>query len=178
MADLHEKCEICGGLAAHLPWTLDMRSAVECKLAEFASCQCCGTHQRNKPTKWRPWVELPFHGNQEEKACKCSCRQEARVICMMHPDCKTFRSQVPSIRCYGERLCREHQLTRIEGTWAATCAWPLQSNFAPSFADEMKRRRAKEDLEDDFSESEDEGTCRCGCGRQTEPLTDWIDGHR
>ena len=130
-------CEVCGE-HAHLPYILDMRAAVECKLAELASCQCCaeGTgHTLNKPTKWRPWVELPSHATQDEKVCKCNCHHDAQILCLMHPDCKALRSQVSEIRCIGERLCRENQLARIGRTLATDLArtsvcWSLEQNEA------------------------------------------------
>ena len=50
-------------------------------------CDCCKTHQINKPRSLEPWVETPFPGPrpQETKAptagCQCDCRHRARFFC-------------------------------------------------------------------------------------------------
>lgn len=89
-----------------MPYDLDMLDAVQRKLDELSACQCCDEgkgHTVNKPTRWEPWVELPVHGTQNP-ACKCCCRHEARILCRMHPDCKTLHAQEPAMQRKGEQL--------------------------------------------------------------------------
>lgn len=48
-------------------------------------CKCCFTHQINKPKALVKWSDhygglKPPHG-QEEKSCKCDCRQLSRMMC-------------------------------------------------------------------------------------------------
>jgi hypothetical protein len=48
-------------------------------------CMCCHMHQINKPKKLVKRTDhqagLELHLNQEEKSCKCDCRQLARGMC-------------------------------------------------------------------------------------------------
>lgn len=88
---------------------ISMKSIVQNRIDELAVCKCCveGTgHNLNKPVKWEPWVETTPHFTQNP-ACKCSCRHEARVLCRMHPDCKTEHALVPEMQCYGHEMLRK-----------------------------------------------------------------------
>ena len=48
-------------------------------------CKCCFTHQINKPTVLVNWPDhyggLKLSVGQEEKPCKCDCRQLSRMMC-------------------------------------------------------------------------------------------------
>lgn len=54
-------------------------------LNQLAACNCCPTHQINKPIKLAPWVEMPFPGprsiEEKREGCKCDCRHLARFVC-------------------------------------------------------------------------------------------------
>jgi len=83
-----------------------MIDVVQRKLDQLAACQCCADgfgHRVNKPTKWAAWVELPFNGTQNP-TCKCKCRHDARILCRMHPDCKTWQAEEPAMQCRGAEL--------------------------------------------------------------------------
>ena len=113
-----------------MPFALDTLDAVQRKLDEYAACQCCDTHTEpvqgapltcNKPTKWAPWVELPHHYTQCGE-CKCPCRHNARILCRMHPDCKTPVSLEPAMQRHADRLLTEVFIPR-------TARPPPQGNF-------------------------------------------------
>ena len=58
---------------------------INIKLAKWASCGCCEKHNRDKPTVWGRWKELPFHETHLQKGeCTCDCRHKARILCRMH----------------------------------------------------------------------------------------------
>jgi len=51
-------------------------------------CNCCSTHQINKPRELVPWIETPFPGPREQgvskapgAGCECDCRHRARFFC-------------------------------------------------------------------------------------------------
>lgn len=58
------------------------------KLDSCNACNCCETHQTNRPTVFEPWVELPHSNNsldQKQNRCPCNCRHAARFICRQAP---------------------------------------------------------------------------------------------
>ena len=58
------------------------------KLDSCNSCNCCVTHQTNRPTVFEPWIELPTSNNtfyQKQNRCPCKCRHAARFICRQAP---------------------------------------------------------------------------------------------
>ena len=75
------------------------RTDINIKLAKWASCGCCEKHDRDKPTAWGPWKELPFHGikHLQKDDCKCACRHNARILCRMHKDSDEPCWQVPEM---------------------------------------------------------------------------------
>ena len=97
--------------------TPEFESEVEKKLNEKAACRCCERHQINKPTKFVPWVELPFHGTQYTP-CECSCRHDARIICRRHKKCQSLISKEPAMkRKFGDIM--EWYEDDLEGWWEA-----------------------------------------------------------
>jgi hypothetical protein len=66
------------------------------KLDELAKCNCCATHQLNKPRIYAPWVEISSNKNVKTRIsntnedgtviCNCKCRLKARFICREHYD--------------------------------------------------------------------------------------------
>ena len=55
------------------------------KLDYLNKCNCCEKHKINRPNRFSPWIELPFHYTQT-LTCACDCRHMARFICRQHPD--------------------------------------------------------------------------------------------
>jgi hypothetical protein len=55
------------------------------KLDYLNKCNCCEKHKINRPNRFSPWIELPFH-NDQTLTCACDCRHMARLICRQHPD--------------------------------------------------------------------------------------------
>lgn len=56
------------------------------KLDYLSACNCCVTHQINKPKVFRTWVDTPFTLFYTPKKCKCPCRHLARRICRQTED--------------------------------------------------------------------------------------------
>ena len=110
-----------------------MYSKVKKKLDECAGCGSCKDHEKDKPTKWEPWVEtrLPrAEGVNKHRDCFCSCRHDARVLCRYHPDCKTPQGQQPDL---GEKVLDilEDTMTSLEyQTWWAE-GMPVSASSLP-----------------------------------------------
>lgn len=51
------------------------------KLDYLSACNCCVTHQVNKPRLFRTWVDTNLAEWYTPKQCKCTCRHLARRIC-------------------------------------------------------------------------------------------------
>jgi len=51
------------------------------KLDYLSACNCCVTHQVNKPRFFCTWVDTTPAEWYTQKQCKCTCRQLARAIC-------------------------------------------------------------------------------------------------
>tara|TARA_B100001109_G_scaffold233707_1_gene212349 strand:- start:490 stop:963 length:474 start_codon:yes stop_codon:yes gene_type:complete len=54
------------------------------KLMSCINCECCPRHMINRPTELKPWIELPWSGDEEKyemDSCVCPCRHNARFIC-------------------------------------------------------------------------------------------------
>ena len=56
------------------------------KLNHCNLCNCCSRHTTNRPTSFKPWIELPrSNWGEEENLCECDCRHMARFICRQCP---------------------------------------------------------------------------------------------
>ena len=64
--------------------TTDGNYAQAC-LDYYAKCTCCKRHQKNKPTVWKPWVELSHNQQPDQRDCLCACRLMSRQICRLFP---------------------------------------------------------------------------------------------
>lgn len=65
-------------------------------LYKLSKCNCCKTHQINKPVKYEKWIELPKNNGSNKRIsntnpntnklyCNCDCRHTARWICRRCP---------------------------------------------------------------------------------------------
>ena len=50
------------------------------KLDYLALCNCCERHQKNKPKRFRSWIDKNYPTTQFTN-CNCDCRHIARFIC-------------------------------------------------------------------------------------------------
>lgn len=69
-------------------------------LDDIAKCTCCKIHAINRPTIYKPWIEIPYRTDAPDRPsntiidimgepdviCFCNCRINARMICRNHPD--------------------------------------------------------------------------------------------
>jgi len=61
-------------------FTFPDNDAAQAALDTLKECDCCTTHQINKPFKLKLWTELhPTHN--WDNSCDCNCRHRARWIC-------------------------------------------------------------------------------------------------
>ncbi len=60
------------------------------KLDYLSNCNCCMTHQINKPKKFQTWVDTPFSQWYNQKQCQCACRHLSRMICRQTDDYAGF----------------------------------------------------------------------------------------
>ena len=58
---------------------------VQSCLDYYAKCTCCKRHQKNKPTVWKPWIELSQNKQPDQHDCLCACRAMSRHICRLFP---------------------------------------------------------------------------------------------
>ena len=130
-----------------MPFALDMLGEVQRKLDKYAACECCATHCgcgcSNKPTKWEPWVEL-CGGDGFPRACKCPCRHNARVLCRMHPDCKTLGSLEPAMQAKADRLLAEPFRPGVRGGRTLSAATPenleyIMADLSPAMQAEARQ---------------------------------------
>ena len=56
------------------------------KLDYLSACNCCVTHQVNKPRFFRTWVDTPSTAWYTPKQCQCHCRHLARWVCRQTED--------------------------------------------------------------------------------------------
>ena len=64
----------------------DNHKACQDVLDQLKSCGCCKDHDKNKPSKYSPWIETKDNSDQmATKPCDCICRHKARHICRRHP---------------------------------------------------------------------------------------------
>ena len=84
---------------------------INIKLANWAACGCCARHNRDKPTVWAGWKELPFNGTQTVAGvdCMCDCRHKARILCRMHEDSDKGWLQVPEMVAKARSLLPEEE---------------------------------------------------------------------
>lgn len=82
------------------------------KLDEYAKCDCCERHRKNKPTKFEPWIEAtPIL--KKDKGCQCDCRHNARLVCRCHIDYKqTTPCDVNLVTC--GMIIIEDEMTSFE----------------------------------------------------------------
>ena len=77
----------------------DKKDCVE-NLIGTLQCDCCERHKTNRPNRWGPWTELPYHYTQvgdDPQNCRCPCRHKARILCRMHPDTTPSWESVPAM---------------------------------------------------------------------------------
>ena len=60
-------------------------------LNSLAECNCCYTHQQNKPIIFSPLCEHSYSSNSSTsiKNCTCPCRHMSRQICKLYPSPQT-----------------------------------------------------------------------------------------
>lgn len=93
-----------------MPYTMDKQDCVEDVLKTLNQCNCCERHLTNRPTRWGPWAELRFNNTQVEddpESCRCSCRQDARILCRMHPDTSPSWAPVTSMCQRADEIVNE-----------------------------------------------------------------------
>jgi hypothetical protein len=78
-------CIIDSGIIGYIANTTNGNYAQSC-LDYYAKCTCCKRHQKNKPTVWKPWVELSHNQPRGHAHCLCACRTMSRHICRLFPD--------------------------------------------------------------------------------------------
>ncbi len=85
---------------------------INIKLAKWAACGCCARHNRDKPTVWAGWKELPLNGTRtvaERCVRRCDCRHNARILCRMHEDSDKGWLQMPETVAKARSLLSEEK---------------------------------------------------------------------
>ena len=73
------------GIIGYIANTSNVNYVQSC-LDYYAKCTCCKRHQKNKPTVWKPWVELSHNKQPDHRDCLCACRLMSRHICRLFPE--------------------------------------------------------------------------------------------
>lgn len=103
-----------------MPFEMNIQCKVNEVLKDLAACDCCEKHKKNRPTKWGPWVELPYHDtsvHDDPESCRCPCRHNARILCRMHPDTNPSWDHATAMCRQAEQLVSWHAMYLEDKAW-------------------------------------------------------------